>query len=147
MFGIEVAQQMGPTKFSLEYLKDKMLINIDKNYIINLNQWVADNNNRLFSVSDTHWIVFGMDGDYDNWFINTYIYYVFIEKFKGFEKVSPEYPGLESSLIFPSINAGMYFDENKNSLWGLGVGFFQGVLEQLYIFQTSSPNHLKWGLV
>ena len=146
VFGIEVAQQMGPTKFSLEYLKDKMLINIDKNYIINLNQWVADNNNRLFSVSDTHWIVFGMDGDYDNWFINTYIYYVFIEKFKGFEKVSPEYPGLESSLIFPSINAGMYFDENKNSLWGLGVGFFQGSAGATLYFSNKFTESFKVGL-
>ena len=145
VFGIELAQQWGPTKFSLEYLKDTTLVNVEKDNIINLPLWLVNNNNRLYTSADLHWFVFGMDGDYDGWFINSYTYHVVAGTLKGSDNIQDGFHG-GGSVTFPSINAGMYFDENKNSLWGLGIGFFQGSAGATLYFSNKFTESFKVGL-
>ena len=108
-------------------------------------------NNNTYSIQrDFQWLALGIDGDFDTWFMNLYIYQLslmaiddspYITEASDADRVSKE-----QQFVFPSINIGQYLNKDKESLWGLALGFYSGSMGGIVYYSNKLTESISLGV-
>ena len=95
---------------------------------------------------------FGMDADFDHWFINLYVMSIIYFKnpaMNDFWNVYELMNGpheFRSIPVFPTLNVGRYLNDEKKGAYGVALGYFTGGLGMFLYLSNQLNESLAWGL-
>ncbi|RAP32610.1 hypothetical protein DID75_04610 [Candidatus Marinamargulisbacteria bacterium SCGC AG-410-N11] len=149
-FGLELSKQHNQTKYSIEYFNDTYRTLVNTSDLIDKVDFLRNNDNQLGLNQRWQWIAIGMDGDYDRGFINLYLYNVRFQEKTADQGFNQTYLNNQAnsfqSLTFPSFNVGLYLDSDKETLTGIGVGFFQGSAGGVVYYKNKITESMSFGV-